>query len=545
MSLLATLSDVGYRQLAQIQGWGNGDSAHSMAAKMAEVADYDVAGTWVRRRARKKSGRLIESIELVEVIGNETDLAKASLSWIESYFDSIFAKMGVRIRTTTEDLLGLIQHAAEQKQVWRAIRLAADALTVAGRQRLRSIFRDHIAPWFFQLYPAGKIVVIRYHVENENAAAITRCQYAATQCKIAEFGNEGFAGVRSLQSWHLNSITAIGPLLIELFNFLFYPFVGGFRGGPPGLDFLFLFDPSEQYAPPPFPRDWLAIPSSLAAFGKQRNDIIEVIRQFGSQGDVWQDEGHQRFRHDRTYPAEQRLDLLRWYVGQSNRLLYELADVANFPEGQSPTCPIDAVFAFEHYLTVDRLMRTTALAMSAVEPGMASHIVFEVADLYESLSERFKNHVNPTDFFKRLFDTREGPLLLRGRLALLPEPFSADLMALVERLYKAIEDKVIASIWIKSKVEPGGVKVRDKELKNEKVLPPGDFVGELMRVYRNAHHGYFTAGDPRQQRPSRYLFLVDGNLPLEMTALPALWWLAYLADSTLVGWKHLPLAAYD
>ncbi len=30
-----------------------------------------------------------------------------------------------------------------------------------------------------------------------------------------------------------------------------------------------------------------------------------------------------------------------------------------------------------------------------------------------------------------------------------------------------------------------------------------------------------------------------------MTALPALWWLAYMADPGMVGWKHLPINEYD
>jgi hypothetical protein len=75
-------------------------------------------------------------------------------------------------------------------------------------------------------------------------------------------------------------------------------------------------------------------------------------------------------------------------------------------------------------------------------------------------------------------------------------------------------------------------------------MPVPQFVAETMRAYRNAHHGYFTASDPAN-RPSRYLFLVNGNLPVEMSALPPLWWLAYIADPMFVGWNHLPIGAFD
>jgi hypothetical protein len=115
---------------------------------------------------------------------------------------------------------------------------------------------------------------------------------------------------------------------------------------------------------------------------------------------------------------------------------------------------------------------------------------------------------------------------------------------LVHRLYHQIEDTVISSIWLKSKVTPQGVMVRKKDLSQEVLVPRPAFVADLMRAYRNAHHGYFTAGDAQNKRPSRYLFLADGNLPAEITALPALWWLAYLTDPGMVGWKHLPVDAF-
>jgi hypothetical protein len=126
----------------------------------------------------------------------------------------------------------------------------------------------------------------------------------------------------------------------------------------------------------------------------------------------------------------------------------------------------------------------------------------------------------------------------------LPAPFGRDLADLAGELYRKIEDTVIDSVWLKPKVTPQGIMVRTKDLAGKNALARADFVGELMRAYRNAHHGYFTEGD-RSKRPSRYLYLVDGNLPAEITTLPALWFLAYLADPTLVGWKYLPINVYD
>jgi hypothetical protein len=192
---------------------------------------------------------------------------------------------------------------------------------------------------------------------------------------------------------------------------------------------------------------------------------------------------------------------------------------------------------------VDRLLRKTLLSMSLEEVGTAKLMAFDVADLYDTLSQMLQG-TRPTDFFKDLFHPAYGPALLRGRLGQLPPPFGSDLPALADQLYRQIQQTVIESVWLRSKVTPSDVLVRDRTLAVESPVTHADFVAELMRCYRNGHHGYFTAAD-NQARASRYLHLVDGNLPAEMMALPALWWLAYLADTGIVGWNPLPINKYD
>src|SRR5262249_17359811 len=213
-------------------------------------------------------------------------------------------------------------------------------------------------------------------------------------------------------------------VFIELFNHLFYPFIAGSRGGPPGLEFLFLFEPAEQYAPAVYPRSWLAKASTAASFGKEQVNLMEVVRDH--KGPAGQHAAHQRFLFSHGYGVAERLGLLRWYIDRVNRLLYEVADVANFTEGGDPEAAIDPGFAFEHHLTVDRLARKTLLSMSLEEAGTARLMAFEVADLYDTLSHLFQGTPR-TDFFKSLFHPVEAPALLRARLGRLPAPFGSDL----------------------------------------------------------------------------------------------------------------------
>jgi len=380
------------------------------------------------------------------------------------------------------------------------------------------------------------------HTSSEiiSAASMLRVLYAAAQTPLAEV-KQSFQGIRTLQSWHMNSAINMGPTLIGLFNYLFYPFIAGYHGGPPGLDFLFLFEPVEHYIPERYPRNWLWPASAAASFGRGQVDLMAVIQDY--KGATGMHAAHQRYQFVKGYTVGERLDLLRWYIERINRLLYQLADVTNFTEGFDPEAVIDPVFGFEHHMTVDRLACKTLLSMSLEDAGTARFMVFEVAELYDALSHLFRG-MGPTEFFKKLFHSIEGPALLRSRLALLPAPFGQELPALADCIYERIQQTVIESIWLRTKVTTSDVQVRDKTLAAESAVSHADFVAELMRCYRNGHHGYFTAAD-KQNRPSRFLYLVDGNLPAELSALPMLWWLAYLADPGIVGWQPLPIHGFD
>jgi len=543
MSHVLSLADVGYRQFGQLPAAGGGQTADQIAEAAGKIADYEVAGAWVRRRARKKGGPFIRSFRIVDVLNRRTDLRGDRLAFVDKYFQSEIAKAdALNVTTDTSTLFSLVPAAREAPR-WLGMYRLDQALNYAGPQRLTPLLRDHVLPGFFDLYPDGEVAVVQYNTEFEDAAALMRLLYVAAQTPLQGIAAGDFKGIGTLQHWHRRSIIPLGQLFFDIFLYLFYPFIGGYRGGLPGLDFLFLFEPPEKYMPNLYPRNWLAVASTTAGFGHEKVDFLKSIQDF--QGPEWQHAVHQRLQYARGYTVAERLSLLEWYISSLNRLLYELTDVANFTEEKDPNGCIDPVFAFEHHLTVDRLARKTLLAMSLEEVGTAKHLVFETADLYDGLSELFGNHSNATAFFKLLFHAEDGPTLLRSRLSRLPTPFGSDLSKLCDRVYHRMEETIINSIWLKSKVTPQGVMVRKKkDLSQEELVPRPAFVAGLMRAYRNAHHGYFSEGDKSSKRPSRYLFLADGDLPAEITALPALWWLAYIADPGMVGWKHLPIDTF-
>ncbi len=329
--------------------------------------------------------------------------------------------------------------------------------------------------------------------------------------------------------------------LFHFANYLWYPFVSGFTAGQPGLQFLFLFDPPARIERPPFPADWLAILAHAAAFGEEALDVRDIFR--GVDHPAHQKRAHGRLLHTEHAGMGDMVAFWRWFVPAVDALLYNVADAANFTVHGNPEADIDARFAFEHLLTMERVVKRTIASMCVTEVGSAKAAVFEIADLFDTLSKRFCNTATDTEFFKTLFNPSTGLSLIQSRLSGIPG-IGDRLAKIAEMVYGQLRDTVLDSIWMRSKATAAGIAVRDRHLHTEIVESPDEFVANVMRAYRNGHHGYFTDSDP-QNRPSRYLWMVDGNVPYSITALPALWLLAYIADPGLIGWKPLAIASYD
>lgn len=543
----ASPATFGYRKLPS----SSATLPDELVKRLTRLGDYEeMPPRWIRRRGRRTGTAIPPIIETIGVFEADTPLDDDALAFIDAHARSKWTEMEnqwVRFRGDFQDLTDLVANAASEDR-WRAMYRLIQAMFLAGPEHLRPMLRNHIAPRFFSFYPQGKIVVLRYNMSVDESAASARILYSLAQAPLSDLTDGDFRGVRTMWQWHLTSLSGLMAPVLAFFNHLFYPFVGGASANLHGLTFLFLMDPPERHEPASFPRNWLGFASRSASFGREAADAVEVMESIHSPAHRRQ--SHHRHCHEQGFSADQRLDLLTWYIQRWNSLLYELTDVANFTKEHNPDAEIDPVFAYEHQLTVDRLFRKTILAMSLDEAPAANLTAFEIADLYDTLSTRFRNRkasgaaYQAVEFFKTLFHPHNGPQILVPRFGGMPPPFAEYFTALTNVVYQKIEQTVKDSIWRSSKITPTGVLVRDEDLAHEAEMSVSDFVAELMRCYRNAHHGYFSADHSAKNRPSRFLYLVDGNLPVEMSALPVLWWLAYLADPNMVGWNHLPVGSF-
>jgi hypothetical protein len=401
-------SDVGFRKFNPIAG--NGRSAAQIADWLKQWDAYDVDGEMIRRHGRRIGTQFTEMLRIQAVFDSRSALDRSQFNFVDDYFrDSVYQKLDVtRLQADHADTLRNLA-AAPLKGEDRAIalRMMLDGVMLAGRNEVVPYLMDHAFPTFFSLYPKGRIVAVLLSDRFDHAAAALRCLYAASQAPDQDLQElrKQFVGMSMLQNWHSGSLLTAWPLYFSILNHLFYPFVSAVRGGPPGLDFVFLFDPAEAYSPRRFPRSWLASGSSVADFGKEGFDVFAAIEDF--KGPKWQDAAHQRVRCTSAYSAIEQEGLLRWYVEHLNRFLFELTDLANFTK--KPDGFIDPVFAFEHFLTIDRLARQTLLSMTLEETGAAKGLIFAGADIFGALAQRHGYRNNDTEFFKDLFDRTFAP----------------------------------------------------------------------------------------------------------------------------------------
>jgi hypothetical protein len=541
----ASLSALGYRRLSDLPKSGGGLDSKAVASLLCEKGDYTaISNDWVRRRGRAKNTAFVEPMKIVSTIDRTTVIDENTFEFVKDYFcigyPTAKEQLGVAEFSSLTELARDAEDHPDRR--WYGMSNLGKALLFAGKAQLIPLLRDHVIPWFLKTYPQGKIVSVSYSYEYFRMPRKLKATYTAAQTPITDFKKYGIATFPTLEMWQTASVVEFGKLLLDFFGYLFYPYISAYQTGPFGLTFLFLFDPAEKYEPPIFPQDWMAIPRSHAGFGEEDFDRSETLKDM--KGQVAMRAAHQRYLHSHCFSADERLLLLEWLLGKINRLFYELTDVASFTEDFDPDRPIDPVFALEHYLTVERLIRKTLGVMSINEISSSKGATFEVADLYDTMSLLLKK-MPSTEFYKLLFNTSDGSNFVRAELSPLPEPFRSYFQDLSTKLYGEIEKAILDSVWFKPKVTTAGVAVRNKDLTGENVEPPPRFVANVMRAFRNAHHGYFTLRDAGKNRPSRYLFPITGNVPDSITTLPVLWLLAYLANPRITGWNHLEVNHYD
>jgi hypothetical protein len=115
----------------------------------------------------------------------------------------------------------------------------------------------------------------------------------------------------------------------------------------------------------------------------------------------------------------------------------------------------------------------------------------------------------------------------------------------VRDAYDRLVDGIASSVVVPSKIASDGILVRNKKLDQEVVEPVESFVANVVRALRNAHHGYLTANDPAN-RPARYLSLVSGHLPEEVSLLASFWvWAAVTSPEAMFDRPWIQVGGFE
>lgn len=538
----ARWSDLGYRRAAALPLSTGTLSADKIAGFFENYGYRREAACWVRLRGRGAQEPAPSLVRLAGVITAQTRAAPASYSWVAPFLASQYgqAARGHLPQAKLETCANLVRTLADaQTPRFTSMVNVGKAIGFVPPAQLEGFLRDIVLPTFFGAFPEGRVAVVVTDAKCEAQAGVLRGLYSMSYTEPADLSKVG--GFPVLRHWQEVSGHSTVRLGLELFGYLTYPAITTYRCGTLGLDFVFMFSPAEEHRLPVYPADWLALLRSRSAFGEEDRDGLGAI--VDPAGDEAVAVAHRRRVHRQRFAVADVETFLRWWISRLDSFLVELLDPANFTEKHDPEGTIDGVSAFENHITMSRLLKRMAACMSVAEGSHAKTVTFEIADLLDGLMVRNQN-TGDTEHFKHLFHPTSGLALVRAGLAGVPAPFGPYLDGLACQVYAELRASVLDSIWVPGKRGGGVVLVKSKQLTAEVPIAEDDFVAAAMRAYRNGHHGYFTAEDG-SRRPSRFLYMLDGNTPDSLGELAVLWLLSLLADpSGMAGARSLGFGGF-
>lgn len=395
--------------------------------------------------------------------------------------------------------------------------------------------RDWIAKAFFGSFPKGRIGIIRMPYIYERRQGAVRGAYVTAQYGLAALNDEISLG--AMGKWSTLAPSETLRVGLDLATSAMYPAISFFHTFRPGLALIFV--PGEQIDQvfPDFPTDWLALFGSRTDFSQGMNRA-SAKSGAGSSHPI---AVHRRFLQEPQVTTHEVCAWVDWIVGRCGEHVRWSTDPTSH---LSPDGIVDFVTAFEHALTVDRLLRKAVTANVATQSALRKGATFEVVDILEELTRLWRDPHE--DFFKPMFNPASGPARFRQAFADAPQPWRDLLIDGADAVYAGLRSTVEQSIIVPDKKTLTGVMVRNRQLNAENPESFDDFTANVVRALRNTHHGYLTRRDTTGARPSRYLGLVTGALPDSFTYIGVLAGLAYLADPRgLVGRLAYPLEHYE
>ncbi len=502
-------------------------------------ADYEVERTgdarWIRHRDRKNGMvvPLLREIAAVSAVAKDFDAALEALR----ASDPAWGDVDQRYIASIETCINLCAPSRTEPP-YRQMHFLTAAATLVPREDLVSMLAWHVLPAYFRLFPTGHFVAFEISYQLEVRLGMCRNLHRFSQHPLSTFAKDDPPALHQL---HAQSSYEAPRILVDLLSAMTYPWVTTTSAARSGLLFVFVLDPPPEHTEPLFPASWSATLRGTSDFARAQLDLQRIL---GDKDPAYRKAASLRRHLLREAPsAPQTLALLRYSIERFSRTLWHATDPA---EHCLPHSHVIAPLApFEFGLTLDRVLRKGVLAVMGSSEVDRKDDCFEIADLLEELwSQRNGAHAG-SNFFKKLFDRSSALALLDACVAGAPASAWPAIVPAVRDAYDRLVSGVSSSVVISSKITSRGILVRNKALDSEVMEPIESFVANVVRALRNAHHGYLTSNDPGK-RPARYLSLVSGHLPEEVSLLSAFWvWAAVTNPEVMFSRPWMQLGGFE
>ena len=540
---LANWDQLGYRRLGpkNQQDFAN---TKGLVGIMKEFNICDIKETageyWIRDYARIKNRNQPLLLDKVGLFKKENVANDAAYEFAREYAKSFHAKFIRRKKVNWDQAIEKVKAIKNYNERWRGAYDFSSHIFLMDPDLLASFLKNHAFPAFFEAYPHGEIIAYQTNSVYDYRFSVIRIGYTIQQYSFAEVRAAKIESCKTLTHWHTADPHSQPNILLSLASTLFYPKITHIESGPYGLKIVYIFDKTEEQKSKSFPSSWLDIFRSASDFGLQERSLAQYFSN--PDGDEVQRLLHRRYLYKASIDATDTSRFLQWLIDRYNSIAFHLSDPAEFDSNGY----VDFVWAFEQNLTFDRVLRVALLCICAEEATIRKNLVFELADLIEELRGLWTRINNVGDWFKELFNPQNGLQLVLGCLENVPEPFKMRLQQIAKESYLELLEITKKSVWVKTKITPNGVMVKNSSLLGEQEQRWPEFTANLMRAFRNTHHGYLTRSNKSHNSPSRYLTLVNGDIPDSISILGALWAIALIAaPQKMIGWQPMPISYFD
>ncbi|MFI5251776.1 MAG: hypothetical protein ACHQQQ_05005 [Bacteroidota bacterium] len=488
-------------------------------SQLSSVYEFEESGSdiWLRSRERK-TGQVIDFIEELALIDADNNHDATWMNGVEKYYNNFSNQIAV-----PDHPVEIMRDIATQdlaKQIYQS----SFALFHTHSSLKAAFLKGFYFPWFFGLFPKGKILALKLNHNYESRLALLRLGNIFSiyeESEIPQIINLQDR-IRTMADLHNTGIINVKPYFLAISN-LFFPYGNTYVVGSYGYIFILFTNQDDMLDRGAYPQSMNVLHES---YDLMKGDMPD-LRQPHSIRDGW----YGRYVPPAHYSADDLVTLFRHFITRYNHNLRMRLDPTNYRIDND----IDFVAAFEEYLTFDRITLEMINCQTATKGYGARSSSFAILDKFQELLEI--PSVGRDKIFHALVGKPYQTQHLKPILKNYPEPFSSFFQNESDRIYDSLYKTILGNegLWMTYRRKSTGIATRiwDGNLhmftENSDLINDDEFVGEIVRVIRNTHHGYLSDHDKRK-RVAIFLSMHSCKLPDEFTAIPQLIWLAVIQD---------------